>query len=303
MKILITGATGLIGQKMVNYFLNKQCTIHVLTHSKSKNMLFSSDRVKTFFWDTDEQVVDLACFEGVDAIIHLAGATISRRWTPTYKQQIIDSRVNSTKLLLSSIKKLHTHQIQHFVSASAIGIYPNSLSQKYTEDYQGTSNFFLAEVVAQWEQAADLFLTLNIAVTKLRTGLVLDKQGGAFPAMAKPVKYYVGAAFGSGNQIYSWIHVDDLVRMYDFVLQNKLTGVYNAVASTPVSCHFFMHQLAKNMKTKIWLPALPAWLLKGMMGEMSHLVLDGQYVCNDKIKAHQFQFIYDDLDQAISSLL
>lgn len=303
MKVLVTGATGLVGKKLLDYLLNQGNSIHVLTHSKNKVSEFKEANIKGFYWNIGEQILDLNSLDEVDAIIHLAGASISKRWTTKYKKQIIDSRINSTKLLYSAIKKLPNHQIKHFISASAIGIYPNSLSQKYNENYSGTSSFFLNQVVEEWEKVADLFLNLNIKVSKIRTGLVLDAHSGALPLMIKPTRYFLGSSFGSGKQIYSWIHVDDLVRIYSFVLKNELDGVFNAVASQPVSCNIFMQCLAKNLQTKIWLPVIPFWLLKLAMGEMAHLLTNGQYVENAKIKSNGFELVYDDLDTAIKSCL
>jgi uncharacterized protein len=303
MKVLVTGATGLVGKKLLDYLLNQGYTVHILTHSKNKISTFKDINVKSFYWNVEDEILDFDSLDGVEAIIHLAGATISKRWTKSYKDQIVTSRVNGIELLYDSIKKIPNHQIKHFVTASAIGVYPNSLTEKYDETYSGNSNFFLAQVVSEWETAANLFSTLNIKVSKLRTGLVLDANSGAFPLMALPVKYFLGTNFGSGKQIYSWIHVDDLVRMYAHVLKNQIEGVFNAVASTPVSSAIFMETIAKNLKTKIWLPNVPSWILKLAMGEMAHLLIDGQYVSNKKIKETDFVLVYDDLDLAIKSCL
>ncbi|UYW00304.1 TIGR01777 family oxidoreductase [Flavobacterium agricola] len=303
MKVLISGATGLVGKQLVEYLINQNHEVNILTHSQSKATIFNHKKVKSFFWDTDEQIMDKACFARVDAIIHLAGATISKRWTKGYKKQIIDSRVNSTKLLFNAVRELPAHQIKHFICASAIGIYPDSLTEKYTESYHGHSDYFLADVVEKWEQTADFFESLHIKVTKLRTGLVLARAGGAFPLMVNPVKKYIGANFGSGKQIYSWIHIDDLVRMYAFVLMHELDGVFNAVASNPVTCAQLMQAIANQVGSKIWLPNIPSGLLKMAMGEMAHLVLDGQFVVNNKIKTHDFNFVYEDINTAVKSLV
>ena len=303
MKVLVTGASGLVGKKLLDGLINQGYSIHVLTHSEYKIAEFEQLGIKSFYWNSDEQIIDLDCFNQVDTIIHLAGASISKRWTKSYKKQIIDSRVNSTKLLYNLIKRLSNHQIKHFICASAIGIYPDDLNKKYDEKYKGKTAFFLADVVEQWEQAASLFEELGIKVSKLRTGLVLDTSSGALPLLILPTKYYFGTSFGSGKQIYSWIHVNDLVRMYIFILENNLSGTYNAVASKPVTCNTFMSILAKNLQTKIWLPAVPSWFLKLIMGDMAHLLIDGQYVVNDKIKENKFYFKFDDLDLAVKDCL
>lgn len=301
MKVLITGATGLVGKKLVQKLTSNGIAVNYLTHSKKS--IPETALIKAFYWNLEKETIDKEAILNVDAIIHLAGATVSKRWTPRYQKEILNSRVNGIKLLIKTLQKNPNHQVKHFISASGISIYPSSLSQQYNEFSTSVGHGFLAEVVQKWEQAVNELDVLNIKTAKIRTGLVLDPHQGAFPIMYKTVKNYVGANFGNGKQIYSWIHIDDLVGVYQYVLQNKLEGVYNAVASNPVSANVFLNTLAKASDTKIWLPNIPSIFLNLGLGQMSSLLLDSQYVLNDKIKATGFVFKHENLEASFIDII
>lgn len=170
MRVLITGATGLIGQEMVKLCHEKDIKVNYLTTSKSK--IVQEENYKGFYWNPKAKEIDADCFKEVDAIVHLAGATVSKRWTPSYKKEILSSRTETTALLVNTLKEL-THTVKQVVSASAIGIYPDSLINYYDESHNEISSSFLGQVVSVWEQASDEFLKLNITVSKIRIGLVL----------------------------------------------------------------------------------------------------------------------------------
>ncbi|WP_338039319.1 epimerase [Maribacter litopenaei] len=215
MKILITGATGLVGTELVSQCLTKGHEVNYLTTSKDK--LESKTNYKGFYWNPKKGEIDIRCFEGVSTIVNLAGASISKRWTTSYKDQILQSRIDSLDTLYRSLNQLPSHSVTSIISASAIGIYPDSLSNYYEESEEQIDNSFLGKVVLAWEEKADEFKKLGLLVSKIRTGLVLSNRGGALPRMAQPVKYYAGAAFGSGQQWQSWIHLSDLARMFQFI--------------------------------------------------------------------------------------
>ncbi len=196
MRILITGATGLIGSEIVKQCRLNNIAVNYLTTSKSK--LETDPNYKGFYWNPSKNEIDTACLNEVDAIIHLVGASISKRWTASYKKTIMLSRVQTSQLLFDTLKN-HPNQVKQIVSASAIGIYPSSLTNYYSEDFNTVSSSFLGQVVEQWEQVVDAFSSLNIMVSKVRIGLVLSAKGGALPEMAKPIKFGAGAAFGSGK--------------------------------------------------------------------------------------------------------
>src|SRR6478672_2251332 len=208
MKILITGATGLIGQELIQTVLDSGHAVNYLTTSVNKKI--AKPNCYGYFWNPDSATIDESCLINVDAIIHLAGASIAKRWTKSYKQEILDSRTLSAQLLFNTLKN-NPHQVKYFISASAIGIYPESEIISYDETTKETDAGFLADVVKKWEDSADVFKQLHIKVTKIRTGVVLSAKGGALPEIAKPIKWGLGANIGNGRQIQSWIHITDLV--------------------------------------------------------------------------------------------
>ena len=299
MKILITGATGMIGKEIVALLLQKNHTVHYLTTSKEK--IQNKPNYYGFFWNPEQSIIDENCLMGVDAIIHLAGATVSKRWTDSYKEEIIESRVLTTNLLYKALKD-HPHQVKQVVSASAIGIYPDSLTEIYTEDSLKVSNDFLGIVVQKWEESVDVFSILKITVCKIRIGLVLSDQGGALAEMIKPVKLGLGSPFGSGKQIQSWIHIDDLVQLFYFTIQEQLEGVYNAVAPNPVSNKIFTATLAKVLRKPLFMPAVPKFVMQIVLGEMHQLLFASQNVSSKKIQEKHFQFKYQDLESALTNL-
>ncbi|TYA57545.1 TIGR01777 family protein [Formosa maritima] len=300
MKVLITGATGLIGKAIVKKCHDHGITVHYLTTSKDK--IENTEHYKGYYWNPEKKEIDIACFKEVDAIINLAGASISKRWSDSYKKKIINSRIESLDLLKKSIAKNHL-QIKQLISASAIGIYPNSLTNYYEESYQGNSSSFLGEVSKQWESAADSFTELNMLVAKIRIGLVLDKQDGALPKLIKPIRFGLGAALGDGFQWQSWIHVKDLANIFVFVLENKLEGVYNGVAPNPVSNQELFKAIAKSIKRPLILPNIPSVFLKLVLGEMYVLLVDSQRVSSNKIDAKGFEYKFPNLLPALENLL
>lgn len=296
MKILITGATGLVGSEIVNQCHQLGYSVNYL--SRDKNNLKNQPNYQGFHWDISKKEIDSACVKDVNAIIHLAGAPISERWTKSYKQTILDSRIESAKLLYQLLEDT-PNQVEHFISASAIGIYPSSLMNFYTEDYEHTSSSFLGEVVEAWEHAANQFEALNICVSKIRTGLVLDKNEGALPAIAKPVMFGLGAPLGTGKQWQSWIHVKDLASIYMYVLNNELEGVYNGVAPTPESNKDLTEWVAKVLEKPFFMPKVPKFILKLFLGEMHIIVIESQRVSSQKIEDEGFNFEFYKLPAAL----
>ncbi|QYJ68381.1 TIGR01777 family oxidoreductase [Flavobacterium litorale] len=296
MKVLITGATGLVGTELVSLLLKNGIHINYLTTSKSK--IQKEQDYKGYYWNPESGIIDKDCIDEVDAIIHLAGASVSERWTDEYKQEILESRILSTNVLYSLLK--HTnHQVKHFISASGTGIYPDSTDTVYSETNTAIDDSFLGRVVEKWEAAADKIATLGIKVAKMRTGIVLSGKGGALTEMAKPVKLGAGSGLGSGKQIQSWIHIHDLVSMYKYVLQNKLEGVYNAVAPHPVTNNELMKTIAKVLDRPYFMPNVPKFMLQLILGEMHIILLSSQNVSAKKIIGKGFQFEYLSLEKAL----
>ncbi|WP_350292388.1 TIGR01777 family oxidoreductase [uncultured Croceitalea sp.] len=288
MKVLITGATGLVGKAIVRELNDKGVHVNYLTTSKEK--LVTKDTYKGFYWNPSKKEIDLECFDNVTAIINLAGASISNRWTTSYKAKVLDSRIDSLRTLHDGIRKSGTKNITSFVSASAIGIYPNSFSSFYTEEEQSIDDSFLGDVVKAWEEEIDTFTNFDFSIAKIRIGLVLSKNGGALPQMVRPIKNYVGAAFGTGEQWQSWIHLQDLARMFVFVLTNKLQGVFNGVAPNPVTNTKLTKELAKVLERPILLPNVPEFAMRVILGEMSYLLYTSQRVSSKRIEKKGFKF-------------
>lgn len=299
MKILITGATGLIGKELVKSLLAKNHTIHYLTTSVSK--IENKTNYKGFYWNPQLGKIDENCLYEVDVIVHLAGASISKRWTNAYKQEIIESRILSAELLYNLVKK-HPNNVKQFVSASAIAIYPESFAKIYDETTKESEDSFLSNVVKKWEESADRFQVLNLKVCKVRTGLVLSDKGGALPEMAKPIKMGFGAVIGNGKQMQSWIHLDDLVLLYCVAIEKQLEGVYNAVSPNPVSYEQLTKAIAKVLRKPLWLPNIPEFIMKLVLGEMSYLLFSSKNLISEKIQRSGFKFQFPKLEMALNDL-
>ncbi len=300
MRVLITGATGLIGQEMVKLCHEKYIKVNYLTTSKSK--IVQEENYKGFYWNPKAKEIDADCFKGVDTIVHLAGATVSKRWTPSYKKEILSSRTETTALLVNTLKEL-THTVKQVVSASAIGIYPDSLINYYDESHNEISSSFLGQVVSVWEQASDEFLKLNITVSKIRIGLVLSNKGGALMEIVKPIKFGLGAAFGNGKQWQSWIHIQDLANLFLYVLQNNLNGVYDGVAPNPTSNSELTKTAASVLHKPLFMPNIPKFFMKLVLGEMHILLFESQRVSSKKIADEGFLFKFNYLEPALNNLL
>lgn len=299
-KILITGATGLIGSELVRQCHAAGIAVNYLTTSKKK--IENTQNYQGFLWNPEKNEIDAKAFEGVTAVINLVGASISKRWTDEYKNVIIDSRVNSAKLIYDTLQNIE-HEIGHFISASGINIYPASKTKLYTEESEEVGDDFLAEVVVAWEAAASKFKSLGMEVSKVRTGMVLAKDDGALPQLVKPIKMGFGAPLGDGNQWQSWIHIEDIAKIYLFILVNELEGKFNAVAPNPVQNIKMTKLIASQLDVPIWMPNIPAFGLKLALGEMSTLVLDGQLVSSKKIQDLGYNFKFYNIESALQDLL
>ncbi|WP_298152476.1 TIGR01777 family oxidoreductase [Flavobacterium sp.] len=300
MKILITGATGLVGTELVSLLHHHKHDIHYLSTSKDK--LHNEGHLKGFYWNPQKGEIDQSAFFGVETIVHLAGASISKRWTKKYKQEVIESRVLSADLIFNTLKN-HSHKVKQFVSASAIGIYPDSLKVVYTEENKSIDDGFLGHVVEKWEKSADKFKLLNIKVCKLRTGLVLSEKGGAMAEMVKPIKWGIGAPFGNGKQYQSWIHIHDLVEMYRAAIEDNWEGTFNAVAPNPVTNKELTVAIAHALKKPLFMPNIPEFLMQLVLGEMHQLLFSSQNVSARKAQGKGFKFEYERLEKALNNLL
>ncbi|MFM6953387.1 MAG: TIGR01777 family oxidoreductase [Sphingobacteriaceae bacterium] len=298
--IVISGGTGLIGQRLCKALLDKGHTVRILSRSATPNI---DKRITAYTWNVDKNELDARCFEGADVVIHLAGeAIVDKPWTSARKKAIIESRTASIRLIYSALKNSKNNSVKTLISAAAIGFYSDRGDEILNESSPAGTGF-LAESCIAWEQAIDEGEVLGLRIVKFRTGIVLDKEGGALPPMALPVKLGLGASLGSGKQWISWIHWQDVVNMYVFALeQGTLKGVYNMAAPEPITNKAFTQALAKQFKRPLWLPGVPSILLKAILGERSVAILGSTRVQVAKIQEAGFSFLYPSISSALKEL-
>jgi uncharacterized protein (TIGR01777 family) len=294
MRILITGGTGFVGGALKQFLLTQGHEVVILSRSGGD-----------FQWDVSYGYIDPAAFEGVDAIVHLAGAGIAdERWSAARKRELINSRVRSTAVLYQALSTI-PHSIKTVVSASAIGFYGADTGEQECVETSPSGSDFLADCTKQWEEAVDLIASLGIRLAKVRIGLVMGANGGIFPVISKPIRYYIGANLGSGKQWQSWIHINDLVRIFNELLINSsLSGTYNGVAPEPIRSGDMNKQIAKALHRPFFLPSIPGFLLRLVLGEMACLVLGGSRVSSAKIeKDASFSFTFVRFSEALKELV
>jgi uncharacterized protein (TIGR01777 family) len=300
MKVLITGATGLIGTELVSLLLQNGISVNYLTTSKNK--IVNELNYNGFYWSPEQGIIDENCLMGVDSIINLAGANISKRWTNSYKQEIIESRLLSSALLFKALKS-NPNQVKQIVSASGTSIYPNSDSIIYDENSTQVNPSFLGNVVIKWEESTDKFASLGLKVCKLRTGIVLSSKGGALVEMLKTIQLGLGSSFGSGKQIQSWIHIHDIAALYYFAINNDLDGVYNAVSPNPVTNEELTFTIAKVLKKPLFMPNIPKFIMSLFLGEMHELLFENRNLSAKKIIDKGFVFKYKTIGEALKNIL
>lgn len=295
--ILITGATGVIGKKLVKVLSEKGHEISILSR-KPSNM----KNVKVFLWDVYKQQIDPACLTGVDTIIHLAGEGIAdKKWTAERKKQLIDSRVMSAQLLHNLIKESNA-TVQDFISASAVGYYGDCGDEILTEE-SPDGDGFLAVCCKQWEAAVDQGKSLGLRVVKLRIGFILAKGEGALPALDKPIRLFAGSGLGTGKQWVPWVHIDDIAEMFvQSVEHPEMEGAYNACAPFPVSNLTLTKAIAKQLHRPVWPVKVPAAVLKLILGEMSIVALISNNASAQKVLDTGFKFKYLQLEEALSDI-
>ncbi|CAN5192596.1 TIGR01777 family oxidoreductase [soil metagenome] len=298
--VLITGGTGSIGRRLTQ--LLQQQGYHVSLLSRSPK---SIPDVRVYQWDIKKGHIDPQAIATADHIIHLAGEGIAdERWTDERKDDILNSRTQSTELLAQALAK-NQHAVKSFIGASAIGYYGGDTNDiPLTETSQGGSDF-LAQVVRAWERAEDQIAAQGIRTVKLRTGVALTMDGGALPKLVQPIRLGAGAPIGSGQQYVSWIHLDDLCQLYIQALKEpSWQGVYNAVAPNPVTNESLTRAIAQALHRPLLLPNIPTFAIKLLYGEMAIVVTGGNYVLNKRISEEtDFVYKYADLTKALESLL
>ncbi len=297
MKILITGASGLIGKSLVKKLIERGHSVNILVRKKT-------NEPNEFLWNLEENFIEDEAFFGVESIIHLAGATIAKRWTNKYKKELYTSRIDTAKLLKKYALKHHL-QLKSFISASGVNYYGTFTSNEIlTEEIPIKKLDFLANLCKNWEEAALQFSEISERVVCLRTSPVLSQKGGTLELLKKVTNLNLASPLGSGDQWMNWIHLDDLVEMYVFAVENtEMEGAFNAVADEIPSNKNFMKDLAKKMK-KLFIPIpVPRHLIQLILGEMSTIILEGSRASNQKIKSLGFEFKHPMLSETFENLL
>jgi uncharacterized protein len=297
LKIAITGSNGMVGQRLVQTFSDQKHEIFRVVRSRNENV-----KEPTISWDPEKRFLDLQLLDGMDVVIHLAGETISKRWTKKQKEKIEKSRVQGTKLLSSSLTKLKNPP-KCLLSASAIGFYGNQPYSELLDENSDRGIGFLPDVVQQWEDATRPAEEKGIRVIHMRFGVILDRNAGALKKMLFPFQWGFGGKIGTGRQAFSWISLDEIPEIIQFLIENKnVTGPVNVVSPEPVTNYRFTKILGRVLKRPTILP-IPAFLLKAIYGEMAdQLLLEGNRVSSKKLVNSGYTFQHSDLKQTLEHM-
>lgn len=302
--ILITGGTGLIGKSLSKALLAKGYRVIILTRKMMDKQPFPN--LSYAVWNIQKKMIDIAALQEADYIIHLAGAgVVDKKWTESYKKEILNSRTESSRLIVDSLKN-NSNRVKAVISSSAIGWYGEDGEDRgpFTETDVAADNF-LGQTCKLWEESIEPVTRLNKRLVKLRTGIVLNNDGGALPEFKRPLLFGIGAILGNGKQIISWIHTDDLCRLFIYAIENEeINGTYNAVAPNPVSNKVLTLNLAKTMRGKFYIPVhIPSFIIKLILGERSIEVLKSTAVSCKKILEAGFNFSFNTIETALSDLI
>lgn len=298
-KVLITGGTGAIGSQLCDFLSEQNIEVSILSRSIKKDSKYT-----TYLWDHENALIDNKAFEQCDYIIHLAGAGIAdKRWTKSRKNEILHSRVKTTALLFKALSNTN-HKVKGIISASAVGYYGQITTPLNFKEEDPPGNDFVATVCKAWEAEVDRFKELSMRTVNLRIGIVLMKKGGALEKMAQPFRWNVGAPLGHGKQIIPWIHISDLKHIIlKAVSTSDMNGPYNCCSPDPVNNAEFSKQIALALGKTLWLPHVPSFVLRLLLGDRAVLLTEGSRVSSKKLLNSGYVFKYPKLQEALNNLL
>ncbi len=300
-RVLVTGASGLVGRALVAALVGHGYPVNALSRQKRHADL---PNVRFYGWNIPTGEIDAACLEGVGSIVHLAGENIAALpWSNHRKRAILESRTRSIGLLYDVLgKRLNSHGVKTVVSASATGYYNDRGDELMSEDKAPAADF-LGQTCMEWERAVNRGEEFGLRTVSLRSGVVLAGEGGVYDRFARLVKKGLGVVPGKGTQWMPWIHIDDAIAIYIFALEHQgIRGVYNMVAPQQITFSTFVRTIANQQGRRLWLPRVPGFLLKTILGQMSEMLLSSTRVSVEKIRNAGFSFIYPEINGAIQAI-
>lgn len=299
--ILITGGSGLVGRKLSRLLVEKGYKVIWLSRER-----YIKAEIPRYRWNYRRNEIDKEAVEQADVIVHLAGSNLGEdSWTRLKKQIIVESRVQTAQLLLDTVRSTGKKP-DAFIAASAVGYYGLKISDHiYTEEDVSSGNDFLSRTCRKWEAATLSFKEeLDVRTVVLRTAFVISKNSEPFKKLILPTRFGLGSPIGSGKQYLSWIHIEDLCRIYlKAVEDTSMQGVYNAVSPEFITNSGFMHTLAKGMKRPFFMPRVPAFLVRLIMGEAAEMILEGSRISAQKILDSGYEYQYATSEKAIKASL
>lgn len=303
-KVLITGGTGLIGKALTSQLLDRGYKIIILTRKIPSD---PQPRIQYEIWNVAKGEISSTALRAADYIVHLAGSGVmDKKWTDDYKKEIAESRTQSSALLIKGLKE-NEHKVRMLISSSAIGWYGEDPAPSPRDGFLESdppADDFLGHTCKNWELSIDPVLKMNIRLVKLRTGIVLSNDGGAYPEFKRSLKFGVASILGSGKQMISWIHINDLCRMIIYSIENdQVNGTYNAVAPAPVDNKKLILKTAKHLRGSFFVPVhIPEFVLKIILGSRSIEILKSTTANCNKILLTGFTFLIPTIDMAIADL-
>lgn len=295
--VLITGGSGMVGTALTQLLQQQGYKVAHLGREAGRH-----GDVVTYKWDYKTGYLDEKAFDGMHYLVNLVGANVGEgRWTEARKKVLYDSRVKTTRLLADTVKKLNI-PLKKVVSTSAVGYYGNTIVLVSEDAPAG--NDFLSKLCLDWENEAKRFEQMNIPLVITRFGIVFSETGGFIEQVSRPVKMGVGAVLGTGQQMISWIHIDDLTALLARAITDSgFTGIYNFVSPQPASNEAITRSIAKAVNKPLWLPKVPAFALKLLFGDMSYELLASHNASAKKVLDAGYTFKHPDLDEAIAEVL